>query len=225
MNKKILRLNKLFNYIFGEKFYKKLNFNWSKYPGRVEIIQKIIDLKNYKTYLEIGCDDNFVFNQIKLKDKIGVDPYSGGNLRMSSDEFFKDNKKKFDCIFIDGLHYYYQVRKDIINSLNSLNDNGVVLVHDCLPKNYFQQAIPRSQMVWTGDVWRAIVEMRTFKNIDTCVCFADMGIGIIIKRYNKKILQLTNTNFRKLKFRYYYKNYNFLMNIINFNDLQKFLKE
>ena len=39
-----------------------------------------------------------------LKKKIGVDPVSGGNLRMTSDHFFKENKEKFDLIFIDGLH-------------------------------------------------------------------------------------------------------------------------
>ena len=159
MNKKKLRLNKIFHYIFKEKFYKKININWSNFPDRSEIIQKVIDKKNYKSYLEIGCDDDQNFNKIKIHIKYGVDPISGGNIRKTSDEFFSQNKKYFDCIFIDGLHEYEQVKKDIINSLEYLNDGGVIFVHDCLPRSYFEQAVPRSQHVWTGDVWKSIVEL------------------------------------------------------------------
>ena len=47
-NNKFLKLNKLYHYIFGEKFYKKLDFEWHKYPGRCQIIQEIINLvENY----------------------------------------------------------------------------------------------------------------------------------------------------------------------------------
>ena len=57
-------------------------------------------------YLEIGCDDNICFNSIPVIDKIGVDPDRGGNIKDTSDNFFKNNKKFFDVIFIDGLHIY-----------------------------------------------------------------------------------------------------------------------
>ena len=54
------------------------------------------------------------------------------------------------------MHEYEQVKKDIINSVKYLNDGGVIFVHDCLPRGYFEQAVPRSQHVWTGDVWKLI---------------------------------------------------------------------
>ena len=112
------KLNRWYNYIFGEKFSKKLDFKWNQYPNRHSIIQQIIDRKKYKSYLEIGCDKDVLFNSIKIIKKIGVDPVSGGNIRMTSDDFFKNNLDKFDIIFIDGLHQYKQVKNDIINSLN-----------------------------------------------------------------------------------------------------------
>ena len=74
----------------------------------------MIENKNYKKYLEIGCHNDEVFNKISI-EKIGVDPVSGGNFRGTSDEFFKKNKSNFDCIFIDGLHEYKQVKRDILN--------------------------------------------------------------------------------------------------------------
>ena len=184
----LFKINKIYNYIFGEKFYKKLNFNWNLYPHRLEIIQNIIISKNYKKYLEIGCDKDQIFSNILIDYKIGVDPVQGGNVRKTSDDFFKNNLDKFDIIFIDGLHEYGQVNKDINNSLKALNDGGIILLHDCMPKSYFHQAVPRSRMSWNGDVWKNIVEARANPEIDTYTCFADEGIGIIFNRLNRNKL-------------------------------------
>ena len=224
MNKFKLRLNKIYNYIFKEKFYKKIKIDWSNYPNRSEIIQNIIEYKNYKSYLEIGCDNDLNFNKIKIETKLGVDPVSGGNIRKTSDDFFLENKIFFDCIFIDGLHEYTQVKKDIINSVSCLNPNGVILVHDCLPKSFFHQAVPRCRSIWNGDVWKAIVEFRTKTNFDTYTCLADEGIGIILKRPNKNILLKEIKNFKSLKFKDFYFNYKKLMNIIDKESLFRILE-
>ena len=224
MNSLKLKLYKIYHIIFGEKFFKKINFEWKNYSKRYEIINEIIEKKNYKTYLEIGCDENKTFNEIKIKEKIGVDPIRGGNLRLTSDEFFLRNNKKFDCIFIDGLHEYTQVKKDIINSVSCLNPNGVILVHDCLPKSFFHQAVPRCRSIWNGDVWKAIVEFRTKTNFDTYTCLADEGIGIILKRPNKNILLKEIKNFKSLKFKDFYFNYKKLMNIIDKESLFRILE-
>jgi hypothetical protein len=212
------KLSKIYNYIFGEKFYKKLSFDWSKYPNRYEIIQNTINRKKYKSYLEIGCDQDLLFSKINIDKKTGVDPNSGGTIRDTSDNFFKNNSDKFDIIFIDGLHEYDQVKKDINNSIKFLNNGGVIYLHDCMPESFIRQAVPRSSNVWNGDVWKNIVESRTIKEIDTYVCFADQGIGVILKRPNKNLLKLNIKNFNNLKFQDYYYNYNYYLNII---DIQK----
>jgi predicted O-methyltransferase YrrM len=217
----LFKINKIYNYIFGEKFYKKLNFNWNEYPNRLEIIQNIITIRKYKKYLEIGCDKDQIFSNVAIDFKIGVDPVQGGNVRKTSDDFFKSNSNKFDIIFIDGLHEYDQVNKDIKNSLKALNDGGVILLHDCLPKSYFHQALPRSRMSWNGDVWKNIVESRTNSEIDTYTCFADQGIGIIFNRPNRNKLIISINNFKKLKFRDFYYNYKEYLNIINSEEINK----
>jgi len=210
---------RLYHYIFGEKFYKKLNFNWTQYPSRYQIIQETIERKNYKTYLEIGCFKDQLFSKIKIQTKIGVDPVSGGTIRETSDNFFSKNKIKFDIIFIDGLHEYDQVKKDIDNSLFFLNNNGVIFLHDCLPKRYIHQAVPRATGHWNGDVWKNIVEARTKSEIDTYVIYADQGIGLILKSPNKQLLQLNTSNFKKLKFKDFFFNYKKYLNIIYYEDL------
>ena len=223
MNKKKLRLNKIFHYIFKEKFYKKININWSDFPNRSKIIQNTIDLKNYKSYLEIGCDNDQNFNKIKINKKFGVDPISGGNIRKTSDDFFFQNKDSFDCIFIDGLHEYDQVKKDIINSLKYLNDGGIIFVHDCLPRSYFEQAVPRSQHVWTGDVWKSIVEFRTYDNLDICVGKLDMGLGIILKRKNSNKLSISVKDFKNLKYKEFFENYETYLNLISYSKIINFI--
>jgi hypothetical protein len=216
----IFRLNRLYHYIFGEKFYKKLDFQWHKYPNRYEIIQETINRKKYKSYLEIGCDQDEIFSKIKIDKKIGVDPSSGGTIRDTSDNFFKKNNVKFDIIFIDGLHEYDQVKKDIDNSLLFLNDNGVIFLHDCMPMRFIYQAVPRATGLWNGDVWKNIVESRTKTEIDTYVIHADHGIGMILKRANKKLLNLNINNFKKLRFKDFFYNYKNYLNIVYQEELK-----
>ncbi len=224
MNKTNYRFNYIFNLVFKEFFFKKkLSFNWDKYPKRFEIINEIIKKKNFNNYLEIGCFNDDNFNKIKIKKKIGVDPVSGGNVRKTSDEYFSNCKDTFDIIFIDGLHHFEQVKRDILNSLKILNDGGVILVHDCLPNKVRDQMVPRSHEHWNGDVWKSIVEFRTMENIDTYVCFADEGLGLILKRKNKNKLNLHIKNFKNLKFSDFFTNYKSYMNIISYKDIFKIL--
>jgi len=208
------RFNYICNQIFKEYFKKRIQLDWRLTTKRYDILNSIIKNQNYKNYLEIGCDQDATFNEVKIENKIGVDPKSGGTIRKTSDDFFKGNKLFFDIIFIDGLHIYEQVKKDINNALNFLKPSGVILLHDCLPLKIRDQMVPRSHDHWNGDTWKAIVEARTRNDLDTYTCEADHGIGIIFKRDNKQILKLDNTNFKSLKFKDYYYNYNNFMNPI-----------
>ena len=222
-SKNVLKINFLFHKLFGEKDLGNIGFDFSKKKTRQFIIQDIIYKKNYKSYLEIGCFDNELFDYVKCNKKVGVDPYTGGTIRKTSDKFFESNDETFDCIFIDGLHTYNQVKKDIYNSLKFLNPDGIILLHDCLPNNYYEQATPRSQYIWNGDVWKAIVECRTNKNIDTYTCYADFGIGVILNRKNRNILDLKNHNFKNINFSEYLYNYKKFMNLVEYEDLIKII--
>jgi len=216
-----LFLNRIYYFLFIERFNKRLSFNFPQNIYRWDLIQFIINKYNYSNYLEIGCDKDQSFSRIKIKNKVGVDPISGGTIRDTSDNFFKTNKDKFDIIFIDGLHHYEQVIHDIYNALDILNDNGHILVHDCLPRTIAHQAIPRYRGSWNGDVWKSIVELRTKNNLEVFTCEIDFGVGIIQKKNNTKLLDLKIDNFKNLKFSdYYYRNDEF-MNVISYNEVLK----
>tara|TARA_B100000787_G_scaffold167553_1_gene154553 strand:+ start:3867 stop:4583 length:717 start_codon:yes stop_codon:yes gene_type:complete len=222
-SRNVLKLNYFIEKHFRDEKLGNIGFDFSNKPTRQFVVQNIINLKKFESYLEIGTFHDHLFKNIECNKKVGVDPVSGGTVRKTSDKFFENNKDKFDCIFIDGLHYYSQVKKDIENSINILNPNGVILLHDCLPNNHFEQAVPRCQITWNGDVWKAIVGCRSKENLDTYTCYADFGIGVIFKRKNKNLLKLNNQNFSKLKFKDYFFKHREFMNIIEYEDLIKII--
>lgn len=216
-----LFFNRIYYFLFIERFNKKLSFNFPKDIFRWDLIQFLINKYDYSTYLEIGCDKDQSFSKIKISHKVGVDPISGGTIRKTSDEFFKSNKEKFDIIFIDGLHHYEQVIVDINNALSVLNDNGHILVHDCLPRTIAHQATPRYRGSWNGDVWKSIVELRTKKYLDVFTCEIDFGVGIIQKKINSNLLELKIDNFKNLKFKDYYHRNKEFMNVISYSEALK----
>tara|TARA_B100001057_G_C22800816_1_gene931421 strand:- start:1046 stop:1777 length:732 start_codon:yes stop_codon:yes gene_type:complete len=228
-SKNYLSLISFYHNFFGEKFRKDIPVPkiFDNKIHRLSIINKIINDFQIKNYLEIGCDQDEVFSKVIVENKVGVDPVNGGNVRSTSDEFFKKNSDFFDLIFIDGLHEYAQVKKDIINGLEALNPKGVILIHDCMPLSYLDQAVPRGQRKWNGDVWKSIVEFRTRNDVFTCVGCFDQGIGMILKRKNDQLLELSRDNnfrFKDLSYENYYYNFDKYLNLIDHNKFFELIK-
>ena len=71
-----LKIVKLFHILFGEKFNKEIEIPafYNSLIHRKEIINDIIKLKNFKDYLEIGCDQNELFLEVLIENKIELFP-------------------------------------------------------------------------------------------------------------------------------------------------------
>ena len=180
-----------------------IQIDWDKILfNRVSFIiaatQKFSDCR----YLEIGCDDNICFNSIPVINKIGVDPDRGGNIKDTSDNFFKNNKNRFDVIFIDGLHIYEQCRRDVINSLKVLDKNRYIFLHDMTPRTWIEENVPRlKNTLWTGDIWKVAIELSKTKGIDFFVINADMGVGMLRKKEDNIVYHDDFKNLKDLKFK------------------------
>lgn len=154
---------------------------------RTQIINSLIKKNNYKSYLEIGVNTpeqpgyNWVGVDVELKH--GVDPNVNTTYKVTSDEFFEKHiSQKYDIIFVDGLHIFEQVYKDIVNSLKNLNENGTIVVHDCNPITEITQRRERASDAWHGDVWKSILKLRLEEpNIQIHTVDADEGCAIITK--------------------------------------------
>jgi len=157
---------------------------------RTEIINLFIEKYNYKSYLEIGVQSGINFSQVKCENKIGVDPdlKSAATIHLTSDEYFKNSKKTFDIIFIDGLHLEEQVYKDCCNALERLNDGGVIIWHDCLPTTEHMQVREMHNGAWTGDVWKAWCVFRSYPELEMYVVNTDYGCGVMKKGEQKPMV-------------------------------------
>lgn len=178
---------------------------------RARIINELIEKFKYKKYCEIGVMvSKHTFDKIKVDYKIGVDPGVAGFAEathlMTSDEFFEQNNENFDIVFIDGLHEGTQVYKDIVNSLDVLNEGGTIVCHDMNPLRELHQRFPEPErpanrpFAHNGDCWKAFVQLRMERDdLKMCVIDADWGLGVIQKGSQKKIeeTELTYENFNK----------------------------
>jgi SAM-dependent methyltransferase len=119
---------------------------------------------------------------------------------MTSDAFF-DTESAFleqhpvDVALIDGLHTYEQVVRDVENTARYLREDGVIFLHDCNPPFELagrraeswddfmaQQSGPLKIGIWNGDVWKAIVELRSTRpDLVVGVLKCDQGVGFVRK--------------------------------------------
>ena len=175
-------------------------------------------------YLEIGVFKNEVFDSIPLgRDyKTGVDPNEGGNIRKKSDDFFATNKSCFDVIFIDGLHTYEQVKKDIENSLKILNKNGFIFIHDLIPDSKISSKVERGKFTsnWNGDVFRVIFDIIKNDYLNFIIVNVDFGVGILRKVENKNI----ELNSNSYNYDYFLKNKSKLP-IVSLEEAFKFIEK
>lgn len=120
--------------------------------NRWDIINHLIKKNGYKSYLEIGYFKGWSFDNVHCEKKVAVDPSPSKNLthieapygstatsnedmtggtiyKITSDEFFNLGwvDRKWDIIFIDGLHEAEQVLRDIGNSLRYLREGGTIV--------------------------------------------------------------------------------------------------
>jgi hypothetical protein len=154
---------------------------------RTQLIQYLIDKHQYKTYLEIGVFKGYNFRDININKKEWVDPTprtkdrTNGHI-MTSDVFFNTKEKtSWDIIFIDGLHTEEQSTKDLNNSLNHLNFNGCVILHDCNPPDVRYESFNLC-----GTVWKTIVKFRKRDDLLVRVIDIDFGCGYVKKLYDYK---------------------------------------
>ncbi len=188
---------------------------------RTEIINRLIQKNNYKSYLEIGIGSGLNFKNIRCSVKRGVDPSVKTNFNMTSDEFFSSNKNKYDIVFIDGLHIFEQVYKDILNALNILNENGTIIVHDCNPNQEWTQLRQSNDVMWHGDVWKAILKLRLSNQyIKLFTIDTDQGCCIITKGEQ----ELLPNKYENYTYNFFEKNKKQILNLITIDDFLKTLE-
>ncbi len=194
--------------------------------NRITLIQNYIDKYNYTNYLEIGVHKGLSFLSINCRNKRAVDPFfqidfwtkakwyfklpsnwRNKYFEITSDDFFEKQVKnlkkdsKLDIVFIDGLHTFKGSLNDVLNSLQYLNNDGVIILHDCFPPNKAAATPANSYKeveqlniegwngLWCGDVWKTIkyLKMQYPESLDVFVLNADFGLGNVKVKTQEKL--------------------------------------
>lgn len=158
------------------------DYDWASIRhNRISLVNRLVADNPGGDYLEIGCASNLLFDAVMAKRKIGVDPKSGGTHRQTSDAYFRENPEaRFDVVFIDGLHHYDQVHRDLANALRSTRAGGWVALHDMLPRDWIEEHVPQiSTSRWTGDGWKVAFELVGSPDVEFRLLAIDHGVGVV----------------------------------------------
>lgn len=162
---------------------------WRKLQQKIcrwDIVNRIAEKIDAKSYLEIGVASGESMRRVKIRWKEGVDPNPVGDAasaanifyKVTSDEFFDGLVlEPYDVVFIGGLHHADQAYRDIENACKNAR---VVVVHNTNPSTEAMQRVPYAGGDWTGDTWKAIARVRregrhTVRTVDT-----DFGVAVVI---------------------------------------------
>lgn len=150
-------------------------------------ISRLSEIVHPQSYLEIGTFRGETFNEIAIPSKDAVDPsfkfdtkaHASPSVRffeVTSDEYFlKHNKgKKYDIIFLDGLHTFEQTMRDFCATMSTSHDRTVWLIDDVWPIDVFSAHPDQStalrfrhmtdskRKAWHGDVFKMVYAIHDF---------------------------------------------------------------
>lgn len=126
---------------------------------------------------------------------------------MSSEAFFSQSisdNVQYDIIYINNSHDCRQTYRDVGSALEFLSPNGVIVIHNCKPTNevigmpadQYQQVgreiKEKNHHCWTGDVWKAIVQLRSLREdlrVFTLDC--DWGCAIVTRGQPESMLSFS----------------------------------
>jgi len=182
-----------------------------------------IGVSNGENYLDISAPFIIGVDPIAPNQKI-IDSLNENRLyfQQTSDDFFQNNKnllstKRVDLTFIDGAHNYHQSLRDFKNSIEYLNEGGYIIMHDCnpissiveTPANYYEDACEIVKVkgvnpygyTWTGDVWKTLVNIRSFySDMEVITLDCDFGLGVIKKGKPQSMLNFTEEEIENLTY-------------------------
>lgn len=169
--------------------------------NREKLINKFIQERGFTSYLELGVQNRVTFDNINCTNKKCVDLVHPADYQMSTDDFFEINKDKYDIIFIDANHTEPYLTRDIKNSLQILNKNGVIVLHDVNPPDEFYQ-IDSNMLCQTA--WKAFVKFRFLNNSNNYLTYSyptDYGLGVIDTSKLMEIKKNDNLDYDNLEYK------------------------
>ena len=165
-------------------------------PSYLVLLGEIHERLAPRTYLEIGVHEGDSLRLARSGTRaVGIDPEpclrepaDASVFTATSDDFFArhDLREVFDGValdlaFIDGMHLFEFVLRDLINIGRYAGPTTTVLVHDCYPISAETATREHRTYLWTGDVWKIVLCLKDVcPEVDIHVVDAPpAGLGIV----------------------------------------------
>jgi SAM-dependent methyltransferase len=192
------------------RYEPSFNYEWDEINyNRQAVVNRLLANTPDGRYLEIGCAGNDLFDAVMAGEKVGVDPVRGGTHRMTSDAFFATwEGEGFDVVFIDGLHLYDQVRRDLDGALKVLNPGGWIAIHDMLPRDWLEEHVPQIRTRgWTGDGWKVAFELLASTDVEFRLLILDHGVVVVRPLTKKPRIPDLSASLNDERFMYLHRNF------------------
>jgi len=165
-------------------------------PSYLVLLEELHRRLSPRAYLEIGVNEGDSLRLAQPSTRsVGIDPeprlrdpVDADVFALTSDEFFAryDLGEVFegaplDLVFIDGMHLFEYVLRDLINVGRYAAPTTTVLLHDCYPISAETATREHQTYLWTGDVWKVVLCLKEVcPEVDVRVVDAPpAGLGIV----------------------------------------------
>lgn len=212
---------------------KTLKIKYEMDKTRTDVINLLLKNYNFHSYLEIGAwIPEYNFDKINASLKHSVDPGNDGDYtyNMTSDDFFFNHigDRKYDVIFVDGLHTAEQAYIDVINSIHHLNKNGFIVMHDCNPPDLFlartYEEYLNDRSGWCGTVYKAFIKLKyQLRNWSFFVIDEDFGCGVLTRNDIYKKTFLPNIDYNNIDWNTFDQNRKELLQLITFEEYEQLI--
>jgi hypothetical protein len=195
-------------------------------PAYYDVLGWVHSILEPANYVEIGVHKGKSLEEAnRTTPCIGIDPApsiehdvpsAARVYELTSDEFFARHDLRellggpVELAFIDGLHLFEQVLRDFVNLERTSAQNGVIVLHDCIPLEEVTSARERTTDFYSGDVWKATLilcrrrpdlEMVVVRTAPTGLCLVK-GLDSEHRELGQA-LPAIESEYRDLGFNYY----------------------
>jgi len=151
-------------------------------------INRLAQMNGARSYLEIGVSEGSTFFGVGIAQKTAVDPRFRFDVAarrapgqefhaIPSDAFFtmpEHKARRFDVIFLDGLHTFEQTFRDFCALSGNAHDDTIWIIDDVYPIDVFsalrdpkaaasyRKETGRPGASWHGDVYKVVLAIHDF---------------------------------------------------------------
>lgn len=182
-------------------------------------LRRLHDELLFDWYMEIGCRKGTSIAPVRSKT-IAVDPFFRARVNIigqkqalhvfqaTSDDFFASdhlsrNGIRLGLSFLDGMHLYEYLLRDVMNTEAASDPDGVILLHDCVPYGFGMLTRDLDNLpwkrAWTGDVWKLIPILQKWRpdltlTVLDCaptglVCLSNLSPGNRVLQHNYEAIR------------------------------------